>query len=72
MRVSSGLPWADHSSKESYRLCKRDYESKEEARAQQMAVEPLMNECISCTIQNELINGLNSQKYSGKILFDEI
>jgi hypothetical protein len=29
---------ADHSSKESYRLCKEDYETEEEARAQQRAV----------------------------------
>jgi hypothetical protein len=35
---------ADHSSKESYRLCKKDYETKVEARAQQRAVEPLMSE----------------------------
>jgi hypothetical protein len=33
-----------HSSKESYRLCKKDYETEEEAKAQQKAVEPLRNE----------------------------
>jgi hypothetical protein len=35
---------ADHSSKESYRLYKKDYETEEEAKALQMAVGPLMNE----------------------------
>jgi hypothetical protein len=34
---------ADHSSKESYCLCKKDYKTEEEARAQQRAVEPVMN-----------------------------
>jgi hypothetical protein len=33
-----------HSSKESYRLCKKDYETEEEARVQRRAVEQLMNE----------------------------
>jgi hypothetical protein len=33
---------ADPQPKESYRLCKQDYETEEEVRAQQRAVEPLM------------------------------
>jgi hypothetical protein len=37
---------ADHSSKESYRLCKKDYRVEAEARAQQKSVEPLMNEVV--------------------------
>jgi hypothetical protein len=41
---AAALRRADHSSKESYRLCKKDYGTVEEARAQQRAVEPLMNE----------------------------
>jgi hypothetical protein len=35
---------ADPLSKESYRLCKKDYETGEEARAQQRPAEPLTNE----------------------------
>jgi hypothetical protein len=38
------LRLADHSSKESYQLCKKNYGTEEEARAQQRAVEPLTNE----------------------------
>jgi hypothetical protein len=41
--VLSCVRRADHSSKESYRLCKVDYDTEEEARALQRVVEPLMN-----------------------------
>jgi hypothetical protein len=40
----AGLRRADHSSKESHRLCKNDYETEEEARAQQRAAVPLKND----------------------------
>jgi hypothetical protein len=43
VRVAA-LRRADNSSKEAYRVCKKDYETVEEARAKQRAVEPLMNE----------------------------
>jgi hypothetical protein len=36
----SALRWADHSSKKSYRLCKKDYGTEEEAGAKQKLVEP--------------------------------
>jgi hypothetical protein len=38
------LQRANHSSKDSYRLCKKDYETEEEVLAQRRAVQPLMNE----------------------------
>jgi hypothetical protein len=40
----AALRRADSPSKESYRLCKKDYETEEEVRAQQRAVEPLISE----------------------------
>jgi hypothetical protein len=42
---------ADHSSKVSCRLRNRDYETEEEVRAQQWAVEPLMNVWINNLIK---------------------
>jgi hypothetical protein len=39
----AALRRADHSSNESYRLCKKNYDTEEEARVQQRAVEPLMD-----------------------------
>jgi hypothetical protein len=35
---------ADPPSKEFYRLCKKDYETEEEARVKQISIEPFMNE----------------------------
>jgi hypothetical protein len=46
MQVAA-LRRADHSFKEYYRLCKNDYETEEEAGAQQRAVEPFKNEWMN-------------------------
>jgi hypothetical protein len=43
----AALRRADHSSKESYRLYKKDNKTEEETMAQQRAVEPLMNEWMN-------------------------
>jgi hypothetical protein len=45
----AALRRADPPSKGSYRLCKKDYETEEEARAEQRPVEPLMDELIYVT-----------------------
>jgi hypothetical protein len=50
------LRLADHSSKESYSLCKKDYGTKKEARAQQRTVEPLMDEWMRNTIDNLILS----------------
>jgi hypothetical protein len=43
----AALQRADRSPNESYRMCKEDYETEEEARAQQRAIEPLVNELMN-------------------------
>jgi hypothetical protein len=61
------LRQADPPSKEFYRLCKNDYETEKEARAQQRAVEPLMNEWTylieTIKYNNSIINFLHISIY---------
>jgi hypothetical protein len=68
VRVSVALRRPDRSSKESYRLCKEDYGTKEEARAQQRDVEPSMNEWINNVRHNFIINLLENVGTSIKLL----
>jgi hypothetical protein len=50
--LGRALRLADHSSKDCYRLCKKDYGTEEEARAQQRALEPLVNKWMNVWIRN--------------------
>jgi hypothetical protein len=52
---------ADHSSKESHRLCKKYYETEEDAREQLRAVEPLMNENEVERLKRMIIEGKINQ-----------
>jgi hypothetical protein len=53
--VGSGLATVWSLVQESYRPCKKDYETEEETRAQQRAVEPLMNESVACHLRFYLL-----------------
>jgi hypothetical protein len=53
LTILSTYNWLAHSSKESYRLCEKDYEIEEEARAQQRVVEPMMSEWMNEWVSEE-------------------
>jgi hypothetical protein len=64
------LRWPDHSSKESYRLCKEDYETEKKIRAQQRAVESLTNEMklLSTFLFREVSSNLGSEQRQHALL----
>jgi hypothetical protein len=69
----ASLRRADHSSKESCRLCKKDYGTEEEARAQQRTVEPLMNERMNEWWMNSgMSRNLCSSKFYAILSFSVI
>jgi hypothetical protein len=60
----AALRWADPPSKESYRLYNKDYETEEEARAQQRAVDSLVDEWVNeCSlIKDAVCNLVDTQR----------
>jgi hypothetical protein len=57
----AALRQADHLSKESHCLCKKDYKTEDEAWALQRAVEPLMNEWLNKWMNECLLGHLNPE-----------